>query len=259
MRGRFVLIALVAVVASAFSVVPANASMIVAWDFGTGEGTLSAQDTAASFVDSNVTATTLVRSNNLSSENFVIDYNRTIANAELGNLSVTATAPAVGSKGLGTAAGGVLRIPSDLLTAPAADKYFTFGIAPNPGYQMTVTELSFDITRAGGSHVRSLAAAFSLDGFNTSTDIGTADMETGSDTYTFAKASFDLSGIAALEALSAGTTLEFRFYPYSNNAQNNWTVIDNLNVSGSVIPEPASVALLGLGLVAGAWLRRRHR
>ena len=96
-----------------------------------------------------------------------------------------------------------------------------------------------------------------MDGFNTSTTIGAAEVATGSDTYTFSKAIFDLSGVAALETVPAGTTLEFRFYPYGSEAQSVWIVVDNIAVSGSVIPEPASVALLGLGLLAGAWFRRR--
>lgn len=67
--------------------------------------------------------------------------------------------------------------------------------------------------------------------------------------------------VSALLAAHGGQSLTLRF---SNFIPNTWTgaaglAVDNIRLTGqaAVVPEPGSIALLGLGLMAGALVRRR--
>ena len=68
----------------------------------------------------------------------------------------------------------------------------------------------------------------------------------------------DLSTFGVLVTHSGGTGVRIMY----SKELSTWPGPNagaRLTATYTVIPEPASVALLGLGLVAGAWLRRRHR
>lgn len=66
----------------------------------------------------------------------------------------------------------------------------------------------------------------------------------------------DLSSVASLQGVT-GTT-EFRFYLYDNsNSQSRINRVANVTLDGDVVPEPTSLALLGLGGLCMMSRRRR--
>jgi hypothetical protein len=74
---------------------------------------------------------------------------------------------------------------------------------------------------------------------------------TGDETYH--SVSLDMSGISAIEDQPV---VEFRFYDLDRNGNDEYA-FDNLELSGSVIPEPCTIALLALAGIKV--LRKRER
>jgi hypothetical protein len=69
--------------------------------------------------------------------------------------------------------------------------------------------------------------------------------------------SFDLSGVPSLQ--SRTNTTQFRFYVYDNSTVTTKVLrarVDNITVNGSVIPEPVTIGMLGLGSLIVLTLRR---
>lgn len=97
----------------------------------------------------------------------------------------------------------------------------------------------------------------SLTGWTTEDALGSALIEAGMDSGERQQITFDLSGVSALQNITAPVT--FRFYMNTNgeNIAPNFYV-DDITVNGTqAVPEPASMLLLIIGSLAVLLLRRR--
>lgn len=141
--------------------------------------------------------------------------------------------------------------------AVTANDYYGFTITPDAGASLSLTTLSYDFSRSGTYSGRIFVRS-SLDGF-TST-IHTNDLPTSTNTL---GAATPINLTAGFANLTEAVT--FRFYFADNSASltdvdtNAGTVyrLDNFILEGSVVPEPGSTLLLGLG-AAGFLIRRRR-
>jgi hypothetical protein len=135
------------------------------------------------------------------------------------------------------------------------DDYYAFGLAPLGGAEMTLTRLSF-AERRSGTGITFFELRSSLDSFATAVT-GTAT-SVPDDTLTRHHAFALDSNFADLSS-----PVEFRLYGYTAEGTagtwrlENHSTAGGLRIEGSavVIPEPASVALLAVGLLALRRLR----
>jgi len=130
-------------------------------------------------------------------------------------------------------------------------KYFSFTVTPTAGYQMNLTDLNFDcsLTSDYADKWGTWQVRTSVDGFVA--DVGSAITLTAPSTAWTTK-TIDLSG-PAFQGLGS---LEVRLYTSASETSSNLVLrTDNITLGGGVVPEPAALALLGLG--AAALLRRR--
>lgn len=127
------------------------------------------------------------------------------------------------------------------------DEFFTFTIAADSGFTLNLTSLDFDSARGGSSGTRGFEVYADVNGnaITIADLLLNVDNETGTRTSPTAR-SIDLSD-AEFQGINSIT---FRYYPLST--QPGGTVdFDGMTLNGEVmIPEPASMALLGLGAMA---------
>lgn len=142
------------------------------------------------------------------------------------------------------------------LTDPVTTtNYFTFTVTAASGFTLNLTDLALKTALvdpnqpSGTTFVRS-----SVDGF--AFDLGSYT-QTGTSGSDFTNRSIDLTG-AAYQNLSSIT---FRIYHYDDTDSTSSTGlvhrIDDVVLNGSAIPEPASLAILGLGGLSMLVRRRR--
>lgn len=145
--------------------------------------------------------------------------------------------------------------------------YFQFAISSTTGYSLSLSTID---GKFGGTSTYSTAGtpsqvqfAYSLDGTNF-TLIGSAASFTNN-TLANAGASWDLTGISALQNLNASTTVTFRMYATGATTTGGYglynTSGNGLDLIGTTtaVPEPAAVALIGLGMGGALWGLRRRR
>lgn len=145
-------------------------------------------------------------------------------------------------------------LAADEDAAVAANKYVQFTITPGAS-PINIDSLQFLDSRGSTSETRGFAVRSSLDNY-TSTLISVADIPTqyveGGD-WQFQDV--DLSGNAAFQNLTGPVT--FRFYVFISGVTSSRAVnFDDITINGSIVPEPATLCLLGLGALCMA---RRHR
>ena len=145
--------------------------------------------------------------------------------------------------------------PSTLAEAISGNSYIEFTITPTNGYSFSVTSFSFiwDFSSTGP---KSVALFSSIDSYSTSLG-SVVDMTTSTSTVR----AISISGIT-----NQVTAVTFRLYGYSATAAAGTGGFDttsanttpNVSLSGSValVPEPSSLALLGIG---GAFVLYRKR
>jgi hypothetical protein len=140
-----------------------------------------------------------------------------------------------------------------------ADNYIGFTIAPDSGYEITLTSLQF-----------------AMNGSNTAPAQGRWGYRIGSgsfNTFDFTLASATPTSLTTWDFVDFTTsqTVEFRFWAFGTTSINGGTsgaggtvrianIAGNdlvLNGSVALIPEPSTYALIGLGLAALFFLRRR--
>ncbi|MFW6153963.1 MAG: PEP-CTERM sorting domain-containing protein [Planctomycetota bacterium] len=157
----------------------------------------------------------------------------------------------------GAPAGGVSTFSWDGVTyrstgqALANDYVFTFTVTPKPGAEMSLTELSFLAAGGGTSEPpRSVSV------FHEGTKLLHENVGTGSDNTrpNMVPMTIDLSGYSQFQTVSTPVTFVFGV---SSDGSSKSIEYDNVVLSGVAVPEPASMALVGLGAVLVA-RRRRH-
>lgn len=140
---------------------------------------------------------------------------------------------------------------TDEPSAFANNLYLSLTVTPtNATDRLTVNSLSFNIARGGAATPRGYFVRTSLDNF-ASDLVGTGpngDVGTQRPTFLFVNA--PISGASNLSSLT------LRFYAYTPGTGQSLD-IDDIILNGSVVPEPASAALLGLGALSLIARRRR--
>lgn len=140
--------------------------------------------------------------------------------------------------------------------AVTANDYISFTLTPGVGVTVNLTSLTldaFNYTNDGTFSAESYFLRSSTNGFTT--NIGTTQNILAGSNGTITPASFDLSG-AAFQGLTS--PIEFRlFYQDSGADPDRGLAFDNIILNGTVVPEPATWMLMGVGLLLGAQRLRR--
>ncbi len=167
------------------------------------------------------------------------DVSATAVTANPSDLTIEFTASSVSGAALrivGTASTTGSNATERENNAIAANRYAQFSLTPDAGFTLDLANLTFDVRAGGTSTPRGYAIYVSTNGFTTSTRLG--GEENPGTTYVPRDFSIGLTGIAS--------TTTFRIYHWAG-ATDRDIRIDNLTINGEVIPEPASLALMGLG------------
>lgn len=120
--------------------------------------------------------------------------------------------------------------------------YFEISFQPDAGYSLNLTEFSFKYRKGHANSPTNYAVRYSVDSF-------ASNLATGTQTDTFQTATVALSdtGLTGL--------IRFRIYGWGAAASNRPMIVDDINLQGSVIPEPGLLALMSLSPLL---LMRRH-
>lgn len=228
--------ALAAALLIAASSMSAHAATVTQFNFNASGG-------APTTVAANLTATAITNAglNNFStSTNFSSPY----------PTNVLAAAPS--SSGTGFSAASVITNPASLA---ATNSYFSFTVTPAPGFQMSLSSLTFDGARGGVSLPRGVAI-YSVTGMGSPVFHGAVEFTTVRPTLQ--NYSLTLSGLANITVPVA-----LRVYVFAPGTGNT-VEMDNLTLNGTVgrvplaeIPLPAA-SLAGTALLAGSLARRRR-
>jgi len=155
----------------------------------------------------------------------------------------------------------VLRvIPNGHTTAAQAftnSSFFSFSLTVGSNVSdLDLTSISFDVARGGTSTPRGFAIR--VDTPTTADQVVRTAQDVDTVRTTFTNYSTTLNGFASLQNLVAGNVVTFEIAVYSPSNGNSLE-FDNLIVNGdvSLVPEPSTVAIAGLGLVVLGFRRRR--
>ncbi len=156
----------------------------------------------------------------------------------------------------------------DEASAITSNDYVTFNVAPTAGFELSLTELTFDFQRDGLDSVTNWSLRSDAAGDNFATQIATGALTptvglSGNTGVNFFRYTIDLSNLAMLQDLTDAAS--FRLYLWGAASTNvndtNKARIDNVILYGhaaaSAIPEPASAVLL-VGFLAALGRRIRE-
>ncbi|HLL89055.1 MAG TPA: PEP-CTERM sorting domain-containing protein [Tepidisphaeraceae bacterium] len=209
----------------------ASAATLVTYDFGpVGSGTLNATQTDNSLVTS------------------------------AGPITVTGGGGSTGFRtnnddvNLGTAAysPNVYRLdPTDTAVDTTYTSYLQFTLDPVAS-GVDLETFVFDAARGGTTGTRTFNVLYSFDNFATAgTSASGGNVTLSSNGYNYNRYTYDLSDEAG-----QATTSNITFRIAGQSSGGTPVAFDNIMVTGSAVPEPASLGLLG---VAGLGLSRRRR
>lgn len=170
----------------------------------------------------------------------------------LGSVSASVGNPSPGIDGTFQTFGGGSSPVGTIAEAISEDVYIEFTITPDSGFEIDYSTVTVDVQKeAGGAFFYSWLL---VDGDSNGWDTGDELAGDSFDTIgSYVTMSMDASSLADIT-----TATTFRLYLGSDGTgAANGINVDNIVVNGTVVPEPASLALVGLGalLIAG---RRRQ-
>ena len=154
-------------------------------------------------------------------------------------------------------------IPDGSPPTPAANNastgYYSFTVTPAPGVSLGYSTLSFDVatmTTDATNNSFTISLQTSLNNFAT---LASTTINGSATSTTYQNVQFNLS---SLQQTAAPT--DFHLVIQDNAASTSRGIfLDNLSVTANVnllpIPEPSTIALLGIGLLLGAQRLRRVR
>ena len=159
------------------------------------------------------------------------------------------------------------RLSNAIEYALQENSYFGFTLTPDAGKTVNFDNLFARVSVNTGSAASSdvtFTLMSSQTGFDTNGVLGSLNVTTAAAGYgsTAFTTDFDLTGEAALQGVATAT--EFRIY--FNSAGGNrmalggaWGLPDDtdLQVDGTVIPEPGTLGLLGFAAAGMFWFRKR--
>ena len=134
--------------------------------------------------------------------------------------------------------------------ALAAGQYVAVTVDALPGLELNLDSFSFEYNRRQ-SAPRRVALYAATNGGSAFTFLQTQTTGNSSFLQPF---DYDLSTLSAYQGL---TSVEFRIVPFEDNSNRAPLRIDNIILNGEVIPEPASLVLLGAGSLLMLSRRRK--
>jgi hypothetical protein len=154
----------------------------------------------------------------------------------------------VTASGTASTFGGTSWGATDYAGAVAANEYISWFVQADAGFTLSVTNLHFDFERTS-TGISNVVVQSSFDGFAANLF---ASNTIGNTTFS---PSFGLN-------LSGSNSIEFRLYGWNAGAAAGVARIrtlanNDIEIQGTVIPEPGTMALMGLGLLGLTILRRR--
>jgi hypothetical protein len=200
--------------------VSANADLLAAWD-------INGVNAAATPVFTNTTSLAGITSNS----------------------TVLRLGAGITASGTANTFGGTSWSAANYADAVSSNDYISWFLQADSGFFMTVTNISFGFQRSA-TGPSNMVLQSSFDGF--SANLFASNGITG---LSFSP-DFGLS-------LAGSNSVEFRIYgffgasPASGLARHQNNTGNDISIQGTVIPEPGSMALMGLGLLGLAYLRRK--
>jgi hypothetical protein len=151
---------------------------------------------------------------------------------------------------------GISATTVDASNAGAQWQQFSFTVA-NLGAGETLSLTSFSYTYTVVQPLNFQSGVYSsLSGYTgLSNMLGGTENTSTAQTFT---PNIDLTGNSVFSGLTNGQTVEFRIYlkDGSTNVSTRYHQLDNIVLNGTVIPEPASIGMLGLGALITLLIRR---
>lgn len=147
---------------------------------------------------------------------------------------------------------------AQLNNAITNEMYFTFTVTIPNTQTVNLTDLTFNY---GTDNTTNDFVYFATGSFTDKTGFATADdslsdIFVNGETRASAPIAADLSSITSLQNLT-NTTVEFRLYVSDgSNSATRIHLFDDVSLSGTVVPEPSTALLGGVGMLA--LLRRRR-
>ena len=173
-------------------------------------------------------------------------YAATTAAANLTVVGLTrGIAVSTSGSAAGRAWGGASFTDTSAAAAVSGNRFVTFGLTPNSGYKMSLSAVGkFDYRRSGGGPTNGVLQV--QVGSGSFTDVATLSF-TSSSSSGASLGPFDLSGIAALQNVSAGTTVTFRIVNYNGSSGGTWYVYDVANTTSADLAVDGTVSVATAG------------